>query len=45
MKKVCCQLSPFSHAQVRGDPYTNLGRVKKRKPSRENGKRKNQDSP
>ena len=23
MKKVCCQLSPFSHAQVRGDPYTN----------------------
>ena len=24
MKKVCCQLSPFSHTQVRGDPYTNL---------------------
>ena len=23
MRKVCCQLSPFSHAQVRGDPYTN----------------------
>ena len=23
MKKVCCQLSPSSHAQVRGDPYTN----------------------
>ena len=23
LKKVCCQLSPFSHAQVRGDPYTN----------------------
>ena len=23
MKRVCCQLSPFSHAQVRGDPYTN----------------------
>ena len=22
-KKVCCQLSPFSHAQVRGDPHTN----------------------
>ena len=24
MKKVCCQLSPFSPVQVRGDPYTNL---------------------
>ena len=23
MRKVCCQLSPFSHAQVRRDPYTN----------------------
>ena len=23
MMKVCCQLSPSSHAQVRGDPYTN----------------------
>ena len=22
-EKVCCQLSPFSHAQVRGDPKTN----------------------
>ena len=22
-EKSCCQLSPFSHAQVRGDPYTN----------------------
>ena len=28
MKKVCCQLSPFSHAQERRDPYTNLVRVK-----------------
>ena len=28
MKKVCCQLSPFSHTQVRGDPYTNLLRPK-----------------
>ena len=26
MKKVCCQLSPFSHTQVRGDPYANLVR-------------------
>ena len=24
MKKVCCQLSPFSHTQERGDPYTNF---------------------
>ena len=24
MKKVCCQLNHFSHAQVRGDPYANL---------------------
>ena len=24
LKKVCCQLSPFSHTQVQGDPYTNL---------------------
>ena len=23
VKKVCCQFSPFSRAQVRGDPYTN----------------------
>ena len=23
MKKVCCQLTPFSHAQVRGDPFSN----------------------
>ena len=28
MKKVCCQLSAFSHKQVRGDPYTNLVRAK-----------------
>ena len=28
MKKVCCQLSPVSHPQVRGDPYTNLVRAK-----------------
>ena len=28
MRKVCCQLSPFSHTQVRGDPYTNLVRAK-----------------
>ena len=34
MKKVCYQLSPFSHMQVRRDPYTNLVRVKKRKSSR-----------
>ena len=29
MKKVCCQLSPFSHThtQERGDPYTNLVRA------------------
>ena len=27
MKKVCCQLSPFSHTQERGDPCTNLLRV------------------
>ena len=35
MKKVCCWLSPLSLTQVRGDPYTNLVRVKKRKSSRE----------
>ena len=35
MKKVCCQLSPCSHTQERGDPHTNLVRVKKRKPSRD----------
>ena len=29
MKKVCCQLSPFSHPQERGDPYTSQVRVKK----------------
>ena len=28
MKKVCCQLSPFSHTQVRGDPNTKLVRLK-----------------
>ena len=28
MKKVCCQLSPFSHTQVRDDPNTNLVRLK-----------------
>ena len=28
MKKVCCQLSPFSHIHVRGDPYTNPVRLK-----------------
>ena len=28
MKKVCCQLNPCSHTQVRGDPYTNLVRAK-----------------
>ena len=28
MKKVCCQLGPLSHTQERGDPYTNLVRVK-----------------
>ena len=28
VKKVCCQLSPFSHTQVRGDPYTNFVRAK-----------------
>ena len=27
MKKVCCQLSPFSHVQVRGDPCTNQGQI------------------
>ena len=34
MKKVCCQLSPFSLSQGRGDPYTNLVRVRQ-KSSRE----------
>ena len=43
MKKVCCQLSPFSHTQERWDPYTNLVRLKNRIRSR-HGKRKNQDS-
>ena len=28
MKKFCCQLSPFSHVQVRGDPKTILVRAK-----------------
>ena len=28
MKKVYCQLSPCSHTQERGDPYTNLVRAK-----------------
>ena len=28
MKKVCCQLSPFSRTQVRGDPYANPVRLK-----------------
>ena len=28
MKRVCCQLSPFSHTQVRGDPCANLVRLK-----------------
>ena len=28
MKKVFCQLSPFSHTQVRADPKTNLVRSK-----------------
>ena len=28
VKKVCCQLSPFSHRQVREDPYTNLIRAR-----------------
>ena len=27
MKKVCCQLGPFSHTQERGDPCTNLVRL------------------
>ena len=29
MKKVCCQLSPFSHTQERRDPCTNLVRADK----------------
>ena len=28
MKKACCQLSPLSRTQVRGDPFSNLVRVK-----------------
>ena len=28
MKKVCCQLSPFSHAQVRADTYTNQVQIR-----------------
>ena len=37
MKKVCYQLTPFSHAQVRGDPCTNRVQIclKKRKSSRD----------
>ena len=27
MRKVCCQLSPFSHTQERRDPYTNFVRA------------------
>ena len=34
MKKVCCQLSPFSHASVRGDPVHELS-SRKQKSSRE----------
>ena len=29
MKKVCCQFSPFSHMQERGDPCTNFVRLDK----------------
>ena len=37
MKKVCCQLSPFSHVQVREDPCANSVQIclKKRKSSRD----------
>ena len=28
MRKVCWQLSPLSHAQVRGDPYTNQVQIR-----------------
>ena len=35
MKKVCCQLSPFSHTQVRGGPVYELSSCQKRKSSRE----------
>ena len=36
MKKVCCQLSPFSHAQVRRDLYTKQIQIsQKRKSSRD----------
>ena len=38
MKKVCCQLSPFSHVQVRRDPKTNSVRAKKRRSSRDSEK-------
>ena len=42
MRKVCCQLSPFSHAQVRGDPFYEPSSVlsQERKSSRdqENGR-------
>ena len=31
MKKVCCQLSPFSHVQVRGDSCTNQVQVRLKK--------------
>ena len=35
MKKVCCQLSPFSRTQVRGRPVYELSSCRKRKSSRE----------
>ena len=44
VKKVCCQLSPFSHTQERWDPCTNIVRAEK-KPSREMENENNQDSP
>ena len=37
VKKVCCQLSPFSHTRTERDPCTNLVRVKNKKSSRRNG--------
>ena len=35
MKKVCCRLSPFSHTQVREDPYDEPGSCQKRKSGRD----------
>ena len=35
MQKVCCQLSPCSHTQVRGGPVDELSSCQKRKSSRE----------